>query len=84
MKQAIDAFHDVGLYEAGYRHFHLDDCWAGTKDPKNGSTISGRNVTGYLEADRCGNMLSTFISFDSCWGGSTNHKSSGRLPVLAM
>ena len=26
---AIEAFHDVGLYGAGYRHFHLDDCWAG-------------------------------------------------------
>ena len=25
---AVDAFHAVGLYEAGYRHFHLDDCWA--------------------------------------------------------
>jgi hypothetical protein len=23
---AADAFVDVGLYAAGYRHFHLDDC----------------------------------------------------------
>jgi alpha-galactosidase len=32
------------------RHIHLDDCWAGTvnKTGHNG----GRNVTGYLEADR--------------------------------
>jgi len=37
VKMAIDAFHEVGLYEAGYRHFHLDDCWAG-----------GRNSTGFL------------------------------------
>ena len=39
VKAAIDAFvsPDLGLYEAGYRHFHLDDCWAG-----------GRNASGYL------------------------------------
>ena len=36
---AIDAFvsDDLGLFDAGYRHFHLDDCWAG-----------GRNSSGYL------------------------------------
>ncbi len=38
---AADAFVEVGLYAAGYRHFHLDDCWAGTE----------RNATGYLMAD---------------------------------
>ncbi len=50
VRQAADAFHSVGLYAAGYRHFHLDDCWAGTvnKTGHNG----GRNATGYLEADR--------------------------------
>mmetsp|Transcript_71589 Transcript_71589/g.125298 ORF Transcript_71589/g.125298 Transcript_71589/m.125298 type:complete len:623 (-) Transcript_71589:83-1951(-) len=32
VKHAIDAFHEVGLYDAGYRHFHLDDCWAGGRD----------------------------------------------------
>ena len=37
VQASIDAFHDVGLYQAGYRHFHLDDCWAG-----------GRNASGYL------------------------------------
>ncbi len=37
VKAAADAFVDVGLYDAGYRHFHLDDCWAG-----------GRNETGFL------------------------------------
>ena len=37
VKAAIDAFHDVKLYEAGYRHFHLDDCWAGA-----------RNASGFL------------------------------------
>jgi len=42
IKSAADAFVEVGLYDAGYRHFHLDDCWAG-----------GRNSTGYVypEAD---------------------------------
>ena len=42
IKAAADAFVEVGLYEAGYRHFHLDDCWSGP-----------RNATGYLtpEAD---------------------------------
>ena len=25
VKNAMDAFFDVGLYDAGYRHFHLDD-----------------------------------------------------------
>jgi alpha-galactosidase len=37
VKAAADAFVEVGLYDAGYRHFHLDDCWAG-----------GRNETGFL------------------------------------
>jgi len=26
IKAAADAFIEVGLYDAGYRHFHLDDC----------------------------------------------------------
>ena len=40
---AIDAYvsDDLGLYAAGYRHFHLDDCWAG-----------GRNSSGYLYAEK--------------------------------
>jgi len=42
VKASIDAYHEVGLYDAGYRHFHLDDCWADHK----------RNATGYLQADR--------------------------------
>mmetsp|Transcript_39657 Transcript_39657/g.123579 ORF Transcript_39657/g.123579 Transcript_39657/m.123579 type:complete len:522 (+) Transcript_39657:61-1626(+) len=37
VKHAADAFHEVGLYDAGYRHFHLDDCWSG-----------GRNASGFL------------------------------------
>eukprot|EP00927_Polykrikos_kofoidii_P078980 TRINITY_DN7577_c0_g1_i1.p1 TRINITY_DN7577_c0_g1~~TRINITY_DN7577_c0_g1_i1.p1 ORF type:complete len:428 (-),score=69.80 TRINITY_DN7577_c0_g1_i1:100-1383(-) len=41
VKSSIDAFHEVGLYDAGYRHFHLDDCWADVK----------RNATGYLQAE---------------------------------
>ena len=28
VKASIDAFFEVGLWDAGYRHFHLDDCWA--------------------------------------------------------
>ena len=37
---SIDAFvsDEVGLYKAGYRHFHLDDCWADLE----------RNATGFL------------------------------------
>eukprot|EP00051_Salpingoeca_urceolata_P027329 m.481035 g.481035 ORF g.481035 m.481035 type:complete len:650 (-) comp22029_c0_seq1:150-2099(-) len=41
VKAAADAFVDVGLYDAGYRHFHLDDCWAG-----------GRNESGFLYAEK--------------------------------
>ena len=26
IRAAADAFIEVGLYDAGYRHFHLDDC----------------------------------------------------------
>jgi hypothetical protein len=26
VRNSIDAYVDVGLYDAGYRHFHLDDC----------------------------------------------------------
>eukprot|EP01060_Flectonema_neradi_P023696 TRINITY_DN31999_c0_g1_i1.p1 TRINITY_DN31999_c0_g1~~TRINITY_DN31999_c0_g1_i1.p1 ORF type:complete len:409 (+),score=59.07 TRINITY_DN31999_c0_g1_i1:135-1361(+) len=37
---AVNAFMSVGLYDAGYRHFHLDDCWAYT-----------RNSSGYLVPD---------------------------------
>ena len=40
VKMSADAYAAVGLYDAGYRHFHLDDCWAGP-----------RNATGYLTAD---------------------------------
>ena len=28
IKAAADAFIATGLYAAGYRHFHLDDCWS--------------------------------------------------------
>ena len=28
VKAAADAFITTGLYDAGYRHFHLDDCWS--------------------------------------------------------
>ena len=41
VKNAIDAFFEVGLHDAGYRHFHLDDCWAG-----------GRNETGFLYPEK--------------------------------
>lgn len=42
VKVSIDAFHSVGLYSAGYRHFHLDDCWADLE----------RNASGFLQAER--------------------------------
>ena len=38
---SADAFMELGLYEAGYRSFHLDDCWAATT----------RNATGYAYAE---------------------------------
>lgn len=42
VKMSVDAFHSVGLYDAGYRHFHLDDCWADLQ----------RNASGFLQAER--------------------------------
>lgn len=39
---SIDAFFNVGLFDAGYRHFHLDDCWADLE----------RNASGFLQAER--------------------------------
>jgi alpha-galactosidase len=42
VKAAIDAYIEVGLYDAGYRHFHLDDCWADLE----------RNATGFLQPER--------------------------------
>mmetsp|Transcript_17001 Transcript_17001/g.47647 ORF Transcript_17001/g.47647 Transcript_17001/m.47647 type:complete len:438 (-) Transcript_17001:101-1414(-) len=42
VKASADAFFDVGLYAAGYRHFHLDDCWADSQ----------RNGSGFLQAHR--------------------------------
>eukprot|EP00730_Choanoeca_flexa_P013056 TRINITY_DN4924_c0_g1_i3.p1 TRINITY_DN4924_c0_g1~~TRINITY_DN4924_c0_g1_i3.p1 ORF type:complete len:488 (+),score=122.55 TRINITY_DN4924_c0_g1_i3:2-1465(+) len=54
VKMAIDAFMEVGLYDAGYRHFHLDDCWAGP-----------RNESGYVhpEADHFPNGLTPVIDY---------------------
>eukprot|EP00443_Scrippsiella_acuminata_P064369 CAMPEP_0115435974 /NCGR_PEP_ID=MMETSP0271-20121206/33941_1 /TAXON_ID=71861 /ORGANISM="Scrippsiella trochoidea, Strain CCMP3099" /LENGTH=444 /DNA_ID=CAMNT_0002861459 /DNA_START=1 /DNA_END=1335 /DNA_ORIENTATION=- len=42
VRASVDAFHDVGLWQAGYRHFHLDDCWADLE----------RNATGFLQVER--------------------------------
>lgn len=42
VKASVDAFFKVGLYDAGYRHFHLDDCWADKE----------RNATGFLQGER--------------------------------
>lgn len=42
IKATIDAMMGLGLYAAGYRHFHLDDCWS----------AKVRNASGYLEANR--------------------------------
>lgn len=42
VKASVDAFLETGLYEAGYRHFHLDDCWADLE----------RNATGFLQGER--------------------------------
>jgi len=42
VKASVDAFLEVGLYDAGYRHFHLDDCWADLQ----------RNASGFLQPER--------------------------------
>ena len=54
VKASADAFIEVGLYAAGYRHFHLDDCWAG-----------GRNATGYLypELDHFPNGMKPVVDY---------------------
>ena len=56
VKAAIDAFvsPDLGLYKAGYRHFHLDDCWAG-----------GRNESGFLfpEKDHFPNGMKPVVDY---------------------
>lgn len=51
---AADAFIESGLYDHGYRHFHLDDCWAG-----------GRNESGYLygEKDHFPNGMKAVIDY---------------------
>jgi alpha-galactosidase len=52
--QSIDAFVSVGFYEAGYRHFHLDDCWAGGRYA-NGSV--------YPEADHFPNGMKKVVDY---------------------
>ena len=41
VKAAADAYIETGLYDAGYRHLHLDDCWAGRQ----------RNASGFIQPD---------------------------------
>jgi alpha-galactosidase len=55
VKAAADAFMEVGLYEAGYRHLHLDDCWAAKE----------RNATGfpYPEIDHFPNGMKPVIDY---------------------
>jgi alpha-galactosidase len=55
VKHAADALVSLGLRDAGYRGFHLDDCWADVK----------RNGTGYLQAelDHFPNTLQPVISY---------------------
>ena len=42
VKATMDAFHTLGFYSHGYRHFHLDDCWSAEE----------RNASGFLQANR--------------------------------
>eukprot|EP00035_Acanthoeca_spectabilis_P017750 m.374938 g.374938 ORF g.374938 m.374938 type:complete len:502 (-) comp16692_c0_seq24:3190-4695(-) len=51
---AADAFVESGLFEHGYRSFHLDDCWAG-----------GRNASGYLygELDHFPNGMKKVVDY---------------------
>jgi alpha-galactosidase len=59
VKQSIDAFMTLGFYEAGYRHIHLDDCWAG-----------GRNASGYLypEVDHFPNGMKVVADYAHAQG----------------
>ena len=54
---SIDAYvsDEVGLFKAGYRHFHLDDCWAAKE----------RNATGYAypEKDHFPNGMKPVIDY---------------------
>ena len=45
----------AGLYDAGYRHFHLDDCWATTQRDANNNT--------YAELDHFPNGLKPVIDY---------------------
>jgi len=52
---AADAFVELGFPQAGYKHFHLDDCWAGGRD----------NVTGmlYPEKDHFPNGMKKIVDY---------------------
>ena len=54
VRASADAMISLGLYAAGYRHLHLDDCWAGP-----------RNATGFLtpEADHFPNGMKAVIDY---------------------
>ena len=54
VKAAADAVVKLGFVDAGYRHFHLDDCWAGP-----------RNSTGFLtpEADHFPNGMKVVADY---------------------
>ena len=42
VRMSIDAFFEVGLYDAGYRHFHLDDpIEVGSTGVGNGAGVGG-------------------------------------------
>eukprot|EP00658_Telonema_sp_P-2_P058724 TRINITY_DN4726_c0_g1_i4.p1 TRINITY_DN4726_c0_g1~~TRINITY_DN4726_c0_g1_i4.p1 ORF type:complete len:401 (-),score=73.61 TRINITY_DN4726_c0_g1_i4:40-1242(-) len=55
VKAAADAFVEVGLKDAGYTGFHLDDCWANVD----------RNSSGYLqgELDHFPNGIKTVVDY---------------------
>jgi alpha-galactosidase len=73
---AADAFIDTGLYGAGYRHFHLDDCWS----------IVKRNATGHIQADPAGfpNGMKTVIDYAHSKNLTFGewHSQSGRLVLI--
>ena len=56
VKAAADALasDELGLFAAGYRHFHLDDCWAGGRFA-NGSV--------YPEADHFPNGMKPVVDY---------------------
>lgn len=82
IRAAVDAFMEVGLYDAGYRHFHLDDCWAspsrngsGFLQPDGYNFPNGmRPVVDYAHSRNLSFGLYTCAGTETCVGGRAGSK----------